>query len=432
MEDKGLKVLKITKRGRQYFMVDFRDRTGDRRRKPFRTKAEAESYAATVRLQLDRNEYVSAKAAPLFSEAAAEWLAEKSDRRPGTVANWEHQIRLHIKPGIGALKTHEITVARLEHFRDELRQKGLSPRSVNAILTTTSAIFSMAERRGYCHRNPVARMERAYLGTGELASGCDTDSRGHFRAVNPQEVLSPAEVKSIIDAPSSARDKAFLVTALMTGARVSELLGLRWSDLDLHAADPDRTETGRGLVHIRRTFSWARVHREDDSGEKGPIAPRTFAPKTRSGSRQIEIPREALLALKEWKLQCPPNESDLVFPGKNGEPMHRSRPLVSILRPALKRCRIQRRITIHGCRHSFASIHILNRTPLTELQTLLGHASPTITLKTYAHWFDGLKTQSVERFAASIFSSGNAEDRLGTKRAPDARSEQVANGAAVA
>ena len=214
-----MKVRKIVKRGRQYFIADYRDRNGERYRPHFRTKAEAESEAAKIKLLLDRNEFVSAKAAPLFSVVAAEWLAEKSDRRPGTVANWEHQIRLHIALGIGALKPHEITVTRLEHFRDELRQKRLSPRSVNAILTTTSAIFSMAERRGYCHRNPVTRMERAYLGTGEITSECDTDSRGHIRAVDPQEVLSPAEVKSIIGAPSSARDKAFLVTALMTGAQ---------------------------------------------------------------------------------------------------------------------------------------------------------------------------------------------------------------------
>jgi integrase len=53
---------------------------------------------------------------------------------------------------------------------------------------------------------------------------------------------------------------------------------------------------------------------------------------------------------------------------------------------ALRRAGL-RRVNIHSLRHSFASVLIMGGAAVTEVQALLGHASPAITLKIYSHWF---------------------------------------------
>jgi integrase len=72
-----------------------------------------------------------------------------------------------------------------------------------------------------------------------------------------------AELKSLIE-NSSARRRPFIVTAIFTGMRLSELRGLRWSDVDLEA----------GIIHVRQ--------RADAWGTIGP-------PKSKAGKRDIPL-----------------------------------------------------------------------------------------------------------------------------------------------
>ena len=57
---------------------------------------------------------------------------------------------------------------------------------------------------------------------------------------------------------------------------------------------------------------------------------------------------------------------------------------------------------MHSLRHSFASALIMAGAPVTEVQSLLGHSSPAVTLKVYSHWFKNVETDSVDRLAKSL------------------------------
>lgn len=77
--------------------------------------------------------------------------------------------------------------------------------------------------------------------------------------------------------------------------------------------------------------------------------------------------------------RCPISEQELVFPAVNGQPMRRSVALRRGLWPALRRAGL-RKVNMHSSRHSFASALIANGSPVTEVQSILDHSSPVMTL----------------------------------------------------
>jgi integrase len=62
-------------------------------------------------------------------------------------------------------------------------------------------------------------------------------------------------------------------------------------------------------------------------------------------------------------------------------------------------------VNMHSLRHSFASALIMAGAPVTEVQALLGHSSPAVTLKVYSHWFKNVETDSVDRLAKNLVRS---------------------------
>lgn len=99
-------------------------------------------------------------------------------------------------------------------------------------------------------------------------------------------------------------------------------------------------------------------------------------------------------ALKRWKLACPPGPFNLVFPTSDGAPKHRSTITHRGLRPALLAAKL-RTVTLHSLRHTFASALIAKHAPPTEIAYLLGHSSPAVTMKIYAHWLTDVQTKAV-------------------------------------
>jgi len=148
--------------------------------------------------------------------------------------------------------------------------------------------------------------------------------------------------------------------------------GLRWSDVDLKA----------GELHVRQ--------RADCFGVIG-------APKTNSSRRAVPLGPDLSLTLKNWKLQCPKGELDLVFPTATGAiDSHANilRSLVAIMKAAgIVTKSGTPKYTLHSFRHFFASWCINPRDrggrelPPKVVQQLLGHSSIMMTLDIYGHLF---------------------------------------------
>ncbi|HVN90884.1 MAG TPA: tyrosine-type recombinase/integrase [Candidatus Binataceae bacterium] len=355
---------------------------------------------AETSAKVSRGEYLDHSKVPTFQEAAELWFASKTDRRPSHVADLRSRLDKHILPRVGSLRLDRITVGAIEKLRDGLSEEGYAPRTINTIIRIASAVFRAAIRRGDATNNPIDRVERAFMAARELTPGEDEGRGSDSDAVNFDSILSPDELRSMLDAATPGYYRTLFTTAFITGMRSGELLALRWNDIEFDDGK------GRGKVYIRRTLSWARINRGQ------PVRPRFYPPKTRAGLRAIAIAPELVSVLKTWKLRCPPSDFDLVFPHTDGQPNCRDRVLCVGLYPALRRAGL-RRVNFHSVRHSRASALIAAGAPVTEVQHRLGHASPAITLKVYSHWFKGAETGAADRLAEVIL--GDLSASTGTR-----------------
>jgi integrase len=401
--------------------LDYRPQgtSGPRKRLEFPTKKAAEQYLSDTKVRASRGEYLDPSKIPTFKKVAEEWLSEKLGRHPSTVEGWRVHIR-HVS-ALDSLRLDKINVAKIEKVRDELATR-LGPKTIAKVLTTCAAIFKLAIRRGYAVSNPAAIAERPRTQVTEItADAAVAESESGLRVVRADEVLSPAQIKKLLENSEPGLFRTLFATVAATGLRPEEAYALKWSDFSL----------SQGKLFVRRSLSWAR-----GADEKGRVRPKFFEPKTRSGYRTLPLPPGLVSTLKVWKLQCPQSEHDLVFCRPDGQPLHRSNVLRQGLYPALAKAELPS-ANVKTLRHSYASGLKLSGSPITEVQHRLGHSDPSVTLRVYSHWYGDKDSGAVDRFAsefipdadaseqASFRNSGKSGQKVGTEKVHKQRLNSV-------
>jgi integrase len=177
------------------------------------------------------------------------------------------------------------------------------------------------------------------------------------------------------------------VLAVMAGLRISELLGLKWEDVDLE----------RGVLHVRRTLSGAK---------SGP----TFTTLKNGKGRSIKLTGRAVDVLKrhraiqnEERLKVGSTWEDwgLLFCTERGTPSNRRDLTRCSFKPLLKRAGLPD-IRFHDLRDTCATL-LLSRGHHPKLvQELLGHASVAITLDSYSHVLPGMIDQTAAAMESAL------------------------------
>jgi integrase len=192
-----------------------------------------------------------------------------------------------------------------------------------------------------------------------------------------ENILTPDEVRKLV-AATDDHYRLLVQTAVFTGMRQGELLGLHWGDIDWSSRE----------IYVRRAF------------KDGAFA----QPKTKTSQRRVPVPEFLLHELKAWKLRCPKGEFDMVFPNGAGNPESHANVLQRGFYPALRRAGL-RKIRFHDLRHTFASLLIANGEDVVRVSRQLGHASPHITLHTYSHALPNDHYGSTDRLAQLVYGS---------------------------
>jgi len=339
---------------REAFIVDYVDQEGNRHIRTFDRKGEATDYAATVKVDISKGVRTASKMT--VAEAAEAWIkrVEADGAERTTIRQYRQHINLHIVPRIGKTRLSELTPGRAEWLRDDLL-KNLSRPMARKVVTSFKSLLKASKH-------------------AHVAS--DVSIKRNPREKRPLEVgkdiPTPNEIKRMIEAAKGGRRYALLLVAALTGLRSSELLGLRWRDVDLKA----------GELHVRQ-----RADRYNEIGH----------PKSKAGVRSIPLAPDVLSALKEWKLACPKGEAGVVFPTGAGKIEHHKNVLRS-LEPILKAAGIvdkagDPKYALHAFRHFFASWCINRKAdggrelPPKVVQYLMGHSSIVMTLDLYGHLF---------------------------------------------
>jgi integrase len=259
---------------RTRWVADYTDQAGKRHLKTFATKKEADAWLAVTRHEVRQGTHTPASTSITVTEATERWIAhcEAEGLEFGTIKQRRQHLCLHIAPYIGRELLASLTTPRIHQFDTDLRQAGRSLAMRRKVLTNVKTILSYAQSQGLVAQN-VAR--------GIKLKGDDRSKAGPLR--EGVDFPSRAELRILI-AAAPVRWRAFIITAVFTGMRASELRGLRWIDVDLDG----------GVVHVRqRGDAWANI---------GP-------PKSAAGARDIPLTPMVVNALRQWRLACPPASS---------------------------------------------------------------------------------------------------------------------------
>jgi integrase len=350
-------------------------------------------------VQISEGVHVADSASITVKDAAENWITScRSRLQDVTLDQYRQHVNLHIVPFIGREKLSKVTVPFVRAFEDKLREEGRSPAMVRAVRVSLGALLSDAQERGLIVRNAVRELR-----------GKRTRHRGREERRSKLKVgidiPEPNEVRALL-AKASGSFRVFLLTAVFTGLRASELRGLRWIDVDLP----------------RKVL---RVQQRADKYNQMDV------PKSEASERTLPLTPGLVQALREWKLQCPKKEGRLwlVFPnGKGNVEAHRNI-LERQLKPAMKKASIvtpeldeqgnpkldkdgkpimaAKYSGLHCLRHFFASWCINRKVdgglelPAKVVQQRLGHASIAMTLDVYGHLFpsgdDGAELAEGER-----------------------------------
>jgi len=307
-------------------------------------------------------------------ERATSWLEQRfanGNYERSTRIERENHVNHYIIREFGSLPIQNLTVEQIEKQMVEWNRK-VSAKAVNKVVRTLTEIMGEAKRHAVIRDNPAAEAKRLKQGVEEIT---------------PDKVFTRDELRRVIGATEpGTRERAVVMTLALTGCRIGELLGASWGDdaLDLKA----------GQFHIRTTMA------DPDKGE-----PVTFKkPKTKSSVRTADLSKDLIHELKLWKLKCPPSERDLVIASDRGQPVRR-RVVSEFLRGILKELKIEKKLSSHSFRHTFASLLLADRTPVPEMSHRLGHKNPKITMETYAHFMPTEKTTTIDDYSASIMGN---------------------------
>jgi integrase len=269
------------------------------------------------------------------------------------------------------MKVTSITVEHVAALIRDLEKKRLSPATITDYTKPLNGALTFAVRRGALALNPCSLLT------------CDDRPRPRER--KPDHIWSEDEIAALIAAaerlgrkPEARYDYSPLLrTALATGLRLGELLGLTWADVDLQLNE----------LHVRR--QWTRL------GEYAP-------PKTRAAVRRIPLSPDMAASLVKHKLSSPySKDSDPVFVSRLGRPLGHRNATSRGFEPAARAAEIEG-VSFHSMRHAFASRMISRGISSTVLAALMGHESSAITERRYIHLFDRQRTDDAVREAMAF------------------------------
>jgi integrase len=294
------------------------------------------------------------------------WLrdAVRDSVRKSTFDRDSYLVRVHIKPVLGRVKLRKLTALDVQTFYRDRLDVGLSASTVNKIHTVFHKALSQAARWSLIPHNVTEAVKPPSPAPEEMRP------------------LSAEEARRLLAAARGDKLEALYVLAVTTGMRRGELLGLKWSDVDLENA----------RLNIRRTLT--RI----DNGKRGALGDT----KNRKSRRTVRLTPQAVEALRRHlerqlrdieALRDLYADQGLVFTTERGTLINPSNLRQRSFAPLLKKAGLPH-IRFHDLRHTCATLLLSKGVHPKFVQELLGHANIAITLDTYSHVLPGMGNQT--------------------------------------
>jgi len=297
------------------------------------------------------------------------WLQDtvKNKVRPRTYERYRELIELHVVPMLGKIQLQKVSPQHLQKlYYNQKLEEGYAPQTVKHIHRVLHRALGDAMRWQLVVRNVCDAVDPPRVPKQEM------------------QALTGEQAQQFLEAAAGDPQEALYVLALTTGMRQGELLGLKWTDVDL----------ALGTVQVRRTIT--RLTKKGFTVSE---------PKTAKSRRKIHLTRLAIEALKrhrirqnEAKLAAGPawNEQGWVFCNTIGKPIEVGNMIRRSFRLILTKAGLPI-IRFHDLRHSAASLLLSLGVHAKIVQELLGHSQISLTLDTYSHVLPSLQEDAVNR-----------------------------------
>jgi integrase len=340
-------------------------------RKSFKRESEAKSWRREALVSAEKGALrIRPKDRRTLAEALEDFvagMAEGSIRpkrreryKPNTVRSYERAVRLYLRGSeLGGLRPTEVRRSDVQAYVDDLLARKSASSTSNAI-NPLQAFYKRAVIREEVTFNPTEEID---VPTG--------------KSQRPRRIVPPAEAAALLAALPS-QDRGIWATAFYAGLRRGELQALRCMDIDL----------GANLIHVRK--GWDQV-----AGE--------IEPKSEAGKRTIPILAILRDYLDEQLMRTGRRGEDRIF-GRSARQVFYASTIDGRAKRAWMAHNAAEReaanddgrdpepltlLTMHECRHTFASLLIDTGANPKAIQEIMGHSKIQTTFDVYGHLLPG-------------------------------------------
>jgi integrase len=318
-----------------------------------------------------------------------DWLEHtvKPNAKPRSYESFSTIAKKHINPTIGRVRLDKLTPQHVQALLDQKRKPfkvtsrkgkekeraGLSAQTITNIRTVLRSALSQALKWNLVVRNAAALVSAPRIARKQITP------------------LDPENARKLLETAKGTRFEGIYIVALNLGLRRGEVLGLRWSDVDLDARS------------LRVNQSVQRLARNADSGTKSEL--RATETKTDGSRRTIALPDSVVKAFRAQRARQAQDrlaagiswqDNDLVFTNRNGRPIE---PIVlhRDYKALLTKAELPLTLRFHDLRHSAASLLLAQGVHPRAIMELLGHSSITVTMNVYGHVMPAMMREAADK-----------------------------------
>ena len=333
------------------------------------TKKEAEKQRTELLHQLDSGAFIR-PSKTTFAEYLERWLKDyaRPNLSPRSHERYAGIIKKYLITEMGNIPLTQLKPEHIQRHYTNIRSQGLKPETIRFHHAVIHKALQTAIKWGLLHRN--------------AADGVDVPRDGHTE----MQTWDDFEVRQFLDTAKDSIYYALFHTALFTGMRRSELLGLKWEDVEIQTIS-----VRRSLHHLK-------------SGDY------IFTdPKSDKSRRTIALSPSSVLVLAEHKerqqairtmLGETLGKDDLVFSTPQGSPL-RPNTITRAWTMLADKAGVKP-IRLHDARHTHASLMLKQGIHPKIVQERLGHSTISMTLDIYSHVAPGLQEAAARSFDALV------------------------------
>jgi len=329
------------------------------------TKKEAEKQRTELLHELDTGTFIR-PSKTTFAEYLGRWLQDyaKPNISPRGYERYAGIIKKYFIPEMGNIALTQLKPEHIQGHYSNIRSQGLKPETIKFHHAVIHKALQTAVKWGLLYRN--------------AADGVDVPKKSHTE----RPTWDDFEVRQFLDTAKDSIYYALFHTALFTGMRRSELLALKWADVEIQ-----QIHVCRSLHHLKdRSYIFTQ-------------------PKSEKSRRTIALSPSSILVLAEHKerqqairtmLGETLGKDDLVFSTPQGAPL---RPNTITRAWAMQAAKAGvKPIRLHDARHTHASLMLKQGIHPKIVQERLGHATISMTLDIYSHVAPGLQEAAARSF----------------------------------